>query len=127
MDNHIKRFIVCSLLLGLTACQGIRITSNLTPDNVGDALQTYKVEVYSVEEIYNYDSQMVGDVRSSFCQVLLGGPRPTRSMILGDLKYKVQQLGGNCIVVMECSTPDPYGECRQYIECRALAFEVDFS
>ena len=91
-----------------------------------DAYETSKVVEYSAEEVYNHDSQMIGDVSSSYCQTL-NTPPPVYSRVVENLKYKVQQIGGNGIVVMECSKEDPFAVCVARLECRALAYEVKFS
>ena len=113
-------------LFTTTACQGVQFRTNVTPSGVIDAYETSKVIEYSAEEVYNHDSQMIGDVVSSYCQTL-NTPAPVYSRVVENLKYKVQQIGGNGIVVMECSKEDPFAACISRLECRALAYEVNFS
>lgn len=126
MDNHIKNIVTLGVLLALTACQGVRFNSNITPDFIVDAYETNKVVEYSAEEVYSHDSQMIGDVTSSYCQTV-NTPPPVYSKVVDNLKYKAQQIGGNGIVVMECSKEDPYSTCLARLKCRALAYEVHFS
>lgn len=126
MDNQLKCFIIFVTVIGLTACQGVRFNTNLTPDYVVDSYEISKVIEYSAEEVYNYDSQMLGDVSASYCQTL-NSPAPSYSKVVDALKYKVQQLGGNGVVIMECSKEDPFASCKARLECRALAYEVNFS
>lgn len=126
MENHIKYFAILLMLLGISACQGVQLHTNLTPSKVVDAYEASKVVEYSVEEVYNHDSQMIGDVKASYCQTI-NTPPPTYSKVVKNLKYKVQQIGGNGIVVMECTKEDPFASCVARLECRALAYAVKFS
>ncbi|PKG73564.1 hypothetical protein CXF86_16420 [Shewanella sp. GutCb] len=127
MDNQAKDLAVFCALFYLAGCQGVQFQSNVTPEYVGDTLKATKVVEYSVEDIYSFDSQMIGDVASSYCQKAPNSPKPGYSMLLRDLKYKVQQLGGNGVVIMECTKQDPFAECSYFLECRALAYKINFS
>ncbi|MEZ9200039.1 hypothetical protein [Shewanella sp. 10N.286.54.B9] len=126
MENHIKYLAILLMVLGMTACQGVQFRTNLTPSYVVDAYEASKVVEYSVEEVYNHDSQMIGDVNASYCQTI-NTPPPVYSKVVDNLKFQVQQIGGNGIVVMECTKEDPFAACIARLECRALAYEVKFS
>ncbi len=126
MDNQFKFVVILAATISLVGCQGVGFRTNLTPAYVVDSYETSKVVEYSAEEVYNHDSQMIGDVRAAYCQTL-SNPAPSYAQVVDVLKYKVQQLGGNGIVVMECSKVDPLASCKARLECRALAYEVNFS
>ena len=126
MENHLKFLISFFVAACVTGCQGVSFHTNLTPDYVVDTYEASKVVEYSAEEVYNHDSQMIGDVSASYCQTL-NTPAPSYSKVVDALKYKVQRLGGNGIVIMECSKENPFASCEARLECRALAYEVNFS
>ncbi|GIU37593.1 hypothetical protein L2719_20250 [Shewanella schlegeliana] len=126
MDNQLKFIFLTLALIGMTACQGVRFNTNLTPEFAVDKYQTSQVVEYTAEEVYNHDSQMIGEVSAVYCQ-RINTPAPIYSSIIETLKYKVQKIGGNGIVVMECSKDNPYAACIAHLECRALAYEVNFS
>ncbi|MCG9728352.1 hypothetical protein L1D44_00565 [Shewanella sp. Isolate13] len=126
MDNQLKLIFLIAALMGMTACQGVRFNTNLTPEMVVDKYQASQVVEYTAEEVYNHDSQMIGDVSAAYCQ-RVNTPPPNYSGIIEMLKYKVHKIGGNGIVVMECAKDNPYAACIAHLECRALAYEVNFS
>ncbi|MEZ9821757.1 hypothetical protein AB4238_14240 [Shewanella sp. 10N.286.45.A1] len=72
----------------MTVCQGVQFRTNLTPSYVVDAYETSKVVEYSVEEVYNHDSQMIGDVNASYCQTI-NTPPPVYSKVVDNLKFQV--------------------------------------
>ncbi|RTR31703.1 hypothetical protein EKG39_13405 [Shewanella atlantica] len=121
--NLMKFLVTFFLLLSLSACNGIRL--NTTP-SVDEALRTYKVEEYSIAEIQRYKAESLGKVVSSYCKTRPTEPKPTESLLLGELKYKTQRLGGNGVVIMECVDHRLNNGCNDYLECRALAYRVDF-
>ncbi|MCZ4335795.1 hypothetical protein [Shewanella colwelliana] len=109
----------------LTGCSGVRVNSVFSP-NPEEALKTYKVEEYSLAEISRYSAQSLGKVEASFCRTRPDQPRPTESLLLGNLKYKAQKLGANGIVVMECVDYKINNDCPDFLSCRALVYSVDF-
>ncbi len=120
-----KILVAAALVLSLSACHGIRLNTSMSP-SVDESLRTYKVEEYSIAEIQRYKAESLGKVVSSFCRTWPTQPKPTESLLLGELKYKTQRLGGNGVVVMECVDHRLNTSCSDYLECRALAYRVDF-
>lgn len=70
MENHLKFLLSFVVAACVTACQGLSLHTNLTPDYVVNSYEASKVVEYSAEEVYNHDSQMIGDVSASYCQTL---------------------------------------------------------
>ncbi|ABV38642.1 conserved hypothetical protein [Shewanella sediminis HAW-EB3] len=121
--NLMKLLMTVFLLLSLSACNGIRLN---TIPSVDESLRTYKVQEYSIAEIQRYKAESLGKVVSSYCRTRPTQPKPTESFLLGELKYKTQRLGGNGVVIMECVDHRLNNSCNDYLECRALAYRVDF-
>ncbi|MCJ8305005.1 hypothetical protein [Shewanella sp.] len=123
-----KILVVLLLPVLLSACSGIKFKSNISPDlaeYVQDSVAADKVIEYSVEEIQRYQSSGLGLLIASSCQQGVNSPKPSKYSIKHDLKYQTQGVGGNGYVIMECSN-DFYPGCYAYLECRALAFDIDF-
>ncbi|QDF74103.1 MULTISPECIES: hypothetical protein [Shewanella] len=112
-------------VLMLPGCGNLNLSANIAP-SPEEALKTYKVEVYSVEEIHRYKADSLGKVSTSFCRMRSSQPRPTESLLVGNLKHKAQKLGANGIVVMECVDHKLNNDCSEYLRCDALAYRVDF-
>ena len=112
-------------LLVLGGCSNLNMTTNISPAPE-EALKTYKVEEYSMAEIGRYKAESLGKVSSSFCRTRSSQPKPTESLLIGNLKYQAQKRGANGIVVMECVDHKLNNDCAEFLRCDALAYRVDF-
>ncbi|QYJ90533.1 MULTISPECIES: hypothetical protein [Shewanella] len=110
-------------LLVLAGCSNLTLTTNISPE---EALKTSKVEEYSMAEIGRYKADSLGKVSTSMCRTRSTQPKPTESLLVGNLKYKAQKLGANGIVVMECVDHKINNDCPEFLRCDALAYRVDF-
>ena len=123
------RILVVLILSGcITACSGVRFQSNISPDlaeHVQSVANADKVVEYSVEELQRYQARDLGLLVASSCQQEPHSAKPSKYTIKRDLKYQTQNVGGNGFVIMECSN-DRYAGCYAYLECKALAYAIDF-
>lgn len=119
------KYVFLFLIFTVSACNGVRFNSSINP-NVEESLKTHKVEEYSIAEIQRYQAKSLGQVTSSLCKTHPSQPTPTESLLLRDLKYKTQRIGGNGVVIMECVDHRINTSCNEFLECRALAYLVDF-
>ena len=110
-------------LLVLAGCSNLTLKTNISPE---EALKTSKVEEYSMAEIGRYKADSLGKVSTSMCRTRSNQPKPTESLLVGNLKYKAQKLGANGIVVMECVDHKINNDCAEFLRCDALAYRVDF-
>ncbi|MXR69683.1 hypothetical protein [Shewanella insulae] len=110
-------------LITLAGCSNFSVRTNISPE---EALKTSKVEEYSVAEISRYKADSLGRVSTSMCRTRSTQPKPTESLLIGNLKYKAQKLGANGIVVMECVDHKINNDCAEFLRCDALAYRVDF-
>ena len=123
-----KVLVVLLLSVLLSACSGVKFKSNISSDlaeQVQDSVNADKVIEYSAEEIQRYQSNGLGLLVASSCQQGMNYPKPSKYTIKRDLKYQTQGAGGNGYVIMECSH-DSYPGCYAYLECQALAYDIDF-
>ncbi|MEC4726081.1 hypothetical protein HWQ46_11030 [Shewanella sp. D64] len=121
-----KAGLVFSCVVLLAACSNVSFRTNISPDIAEVATRSIAasdVREFTIEEISRRDKEMLGEVRSSYCQAGFTTPAPSRALLATDMRYKTTQLGGNVYVVMECFNSS-YASCNAYMECRALAYVV---
>lgn len=126
--NVMKLVFALVLPCLLSACAGVKFNTNVSPgitEHVQGSVNASKVIEYSAEEIQRYQSSNLGPLVASSCQEEVTSPKPSKYQIKHNLKYQTQQLGGNGFVMMECRH-QAFPRCTAYLECRALAYTVDY-
>ncbi|WP_028110995.1 hypothetical protein [Ferrimonas futtsuensis] len=118
-----KPILIALTIAGLTACSGIRVSSNTGP-YVESRVFAHEVEQYSREELERHQYRFLGTVDTESCQEERSDSLPSEKGLKSVLRSKVAELGGNAISYNGCESKRDYYGCRTWLRCEALGYEI---
>ncbi|MEW6997379.1 hypothetical protein AADZ86_06725 [Colwelliaceae bacterium BS250] len=122
----ISKSFILFLCLFLGSCS---INTNLGPyaqKKASKEIRSSVVDVYSRDEIWQLKAINLGIVETDYCQNDRFGTLPSEKDLNKVLRSKTQRLGGNGIVYDHCQSGRNYMNCKLYIRCNAMAYEVTY-
>ncbi|BDY06421.1 hypothetical protein [Ferrimonas sp. YFM] len=118
-----KPILIALTITGLTACSGIRVTTNAGP-YLESRVLAHDVEEYSREELERHQYRFLGTVDTEACQEERTDSAPSEKGLKNVLRSEVAKLGGNAISYNGCESKRDYYGCRIWLRCEALGYEV---